>query len=234
MLLTTLKLVSVATALFLGKGGELPPPPPVMFVDSDNDGVDDADDLCPGSDDTVDLNANDIPDCDETAGPNLMFDTASSIANATVQGNSVGSYSWTDGAGWSGSGSLQVASNLGNVTPGMSVCLNVPVFYETFELWFQARTAWTASALVYAEVREYDGKGCTGQTGIGGNYATIGTAGVSSSPWPIFSHDVALKDSTRSVRMVLTMGTSEPWIIDNILLLPVLESEGEGDPPPMD
>ncbi|MCA9494571.1 MAG: hypothetical protein KC621_31805 [Myxococcales bacterium] len=39
---------------------------PVFDGDVDGDGVPDADDLCPWDDDTVDLDANGHPDCDET------------------------------------------------------------------------------------------------------------------------------------------------------------------------
>ena len=237
MLLTTIKLVGVsALLLFVGEGegeGEGDSPPVVESVDSDGDGVDDADDLCPGSDDTVDLNSNDVPDCDETAGPNLMFDTAGSVGNATIHPNSVGSHGSMDAMGWSGSGGLWLTSSLANITAAMSVCVNVPVFYDTFELWFQSRTAWTPNAPAYAEIRQYTGKGCTGSSGINGNYVNLGNGGTSNVPWPTYSHEVPLLTSTRSVLVGITMGTDQPWTIDNILLLPIIEALGNDDPPVM-
>jgi hypothetical protein len=224
----------IAVALLMSGDGEAPE----SFVDSDNDGVQDFDDLCPGSDDTVDLNTNDIPDCSETFGPNLMFDDEQSIDAMTIAPTSNGIWvGWDighDGNGWSESGSLWLYSFIAQFGSMASVCVDVPLYYDYLGLWYHARTAGPSpdmtAVLVY---HEYDAKGCAGQATI----TTVYPGVIESSyqiPWAVLHDELDLAGATRSVLVDFIATTDDPWMIDNILLLPRIASEQDDGPPPQD
>lgn len=73
--------------------------------DADGDGVPNAADLCPGSDDSVDLDGNGAADCVETFVSDAGFDAAGSTAQWVHVNQTVG-WSSDDGNGYASSGSM--------------------------------------------------------------------------------------------------------------------------------
>jgi hypothetical protein len=231
---TSLTIIALSLLMF-GDGGEDPD-----FVDSDNDGVQDVDDLCPGSDDTVDLNVNDIPDCSETIGPNLMFDDEPSIDAMTFAANTVGGWvPWThspsigyDGNDYSESGTLVLYSTILNFGSAASVCVNVPLYFDYLGVWYQGRGGLfdRDAVLVY---HEYGAKDCIGPATITTVYPGTLESGY-HMPWPVLDDELELAASTRSVLIDFIATDNEVWFLDNILLLPRMASEQDDDPPSQD
>jgi hypothetical protein len=203
--------------------------------DLDDDGVPDLDDLCPGSDDTVDLNGNDVPDCSETWANDLMFDDAQSVnAMIHVPPTDVG---WTstsnvhDGNGYSESGALVVFSVSPGVPSQVSVCIDIPLAYDYLGVWYHA--VGTSSVPTVLNYHQYTGKHCTGAVSTTTSYPGDIYAS-SATPWHVV-HDpdeVHLGGSTMSVMIDFGVLSDDPWVIDNVLLLPRMATAN--DEPPAD
>ncbi|MEM7152019.1 MAG: hypothetical protein AAF799_04215 [Myxococcota bacterium] len=237
MTLTVSKIATVAMVLMMGRGGGTSAPETV-FTDSDGDGVQDADDLCPGSDDTVDLDGNDIADCSETLAPEFMFDSPADVAGATLGSHTLASFSPSDGGGYSGSGSMRLVSNAGSVTSAAFVCVNIMPWEDEVEMWFNVTTGWSPGSQVRTGYRYFNGSDCSGSISLFSWGSSVGTTGASSgAPWPTFSDQRALPNGTRSVQIGITVPTTQPdgdpWYLDNLLVRGVTESESWEGPPGM-
>jgi hypothetical protein len=124
--LPTLSLVAAPVA-FAGKQ-----PPNTIWVDGDGDGVHDSVDVCPGSDDTVDLDGNDSPDCAQTWVEGGTFDSTDDLDHWDEWMPWTHGSTWgllpDDGNGFASSDSVQLYlaapyANHGHIS---STCIAVP------------------------------------------------------------------------------------------------------------
>lgn len=189
--------------------------------DADGDGVGNAADLCPGSDDSVDLDGNGTADCAETFVSDAGFDAAGSTAQWVHAGQTVG-WSSDDGSAYAQSGSMPLDIGPGAV-PSWELhgdCLSVDP-----STWHILLAQWDLSAPggatdAWFMVWEYADAACTSVVTIRTvEHLTAPTAGFET-----VGGDFVTKPSTRAVHVAIfnrAPGTGQDPVqlrVDNILL----------------
>ena len=195
------------------------------LADTDNDGVVDVLDMCPGSDDSVDLDQNNVADCSETLALGAHFDDSGELqywTTGSVAGTSIG-WTSTDGSGYSASGSLGIGA-VSNGSSGRSTKNDcIPVQPATaYNVLLQAKSqTLSSSQKTRVEVWEYSSSDCSSYSGRSWidwydafSWKTIGDRWLTGS-------------STRGVQVVVYVDhATDPnythWVwIDNLLVSPV-------------
>jgi len=138
-------------------------------TDTDGDGVFDPWDMCPGTDDSVDLDGNYVPDCTETLAAGAHFDDSGDLqywTTGAVAGTSIG-WTSTDGNGYAPSGSLGIGA-VSNQSSGRSTRSDcIPVSSATsYNVLLQAKSqTLSSSQKTRVEVWEYSTSDCSAYIG---------------------------------------------------------------------
>ena len=197
--------------------------------DTDGDGVVDGLDMCPGTDDSVDLDGNGVADCSETLAAGAHFDDSGDLqywTTGAVAGTSIG-WTATDGGGYSASGSLGIGA-VSNQSSGRSTHNDcIPVQPATpYNVLMQAKSqTLSSSQKTRVEVWQYSNADCSGYLGR----SWVDTYGAFS--WKTLGSRWLTGSSTHSIQVVVyvdhaTDPTYTHWVwIDNLLVSPVSSKE---------
>lgn len=201
-----------------------------ITADTDGDGVWDTQDLCPGSDDTVDIDIDGIADCDQNLLEGPMFDDAT---DASAWAGDFVFDAGIDAQGFAGSGSLNLDYDAiaGHATSRCVVASGSTDYVYMLEMDF-VKEGYPAA---YLFVLEYTDSSCgwnSGQTLT--HQQTSSTSG-----WAVVDGSFTTAASTRAVKVVVVnnrVGSSNwPLMqVDNILLHERAEDLGDDGEPGRD
>lgn len=212
-LLAAAALALPATALAGGEtkaGGSI-------WSDADGDGVHDSQDLCDGSDDTVDLDADGTADCSQSFLGTGPFDSSSDVAAWWFDG----SFDSTDAEGYAGSGSMDLGTGWFATAASMSPCVAVDPS-TPHELLLQVDVAnATANPNLYVQVWEDTQSDCSGST-LG--QTTLDQVLADTGGWTVIGGRFTTSSQTRGVQVFVAnlrpqnaTTETEAWL-DNVLL----------------
>lgn len=167
-------------------------------ADSDGDTVCDAQDVCPGLDDRVDLDANSVPDCKENLLTNGQF--ASDAAGWLAESSSGLAHDTDDALSSASSGSAKLTHATVTTVPtvvGSSQCVQVQSG-QVYVLYAQLRVV-DANSKGYSggvNVKWYASKDCKGATaGVDNSVLWFGAS------WTTKQHEVTAKGASARVRL---------------------------------
>lgn len=186
-----------------------------LWSDSDGDGVHDSLDLCPGTDDDVDLDADGAADCSQTFVGTGAFD---SFAEGSAW---LGSNAWTstqDGNGYAPSGALNLSTTT-MLAHGLSPCVAVSSNTQ-HELLAQVYAFnGTQPVDVKLQVWEYADTTCSSSSPAS---TPIDQITSNTNGWSVMGGRFLMGTGTGSVRVVVVNSpvstTMTDVYFDNILL----------------
>ena len=231
-------LAAVLTASFILPVSAFAGKQSSITLDDDGDGVINAWDMCPGSDDTVDLDGNLVSDCTETLAAGPSFNNSGDLQYWQVSNSNGSSMGWTptDGSGYANSGSfgLGVSNQPGTNVSTMTWSDCIPVNSHTqYNVLMQAKSQTLASGhKTQVEFWEYDSSSCAPNDFTGRRRVTS----YGAFSWKTIGSQFLTDNSTRGVRVgiVITQTGSNTtthyaWV-DNVLVSPISgKTEGPGE-----
>jgi hypothetical protein len=187
-------------------------------MDTDGDGVDDLFDVCPGSDDTVDLNLDGTPDCAQSMIPRSPIDSYSDTTFWTPYNGTFSGFSGVDAKGYLGSGSLRNESTApGGGVVGHRICVRIaPPYGDDLSVWLQGGHIGSGTLNAVTRLQEFSSSNCT----LGAGAIHQDAYQVPAGSFEESRLATRLRSSTRSVQLTVESNTfQQQFLVDNILML---------------
>lgn len=202
-----------------------------LAADADRDQVQDVDDLCPWSDDKIDLNHDGIADCAQSLIPGSPIDDLADVGFWTPMSGTFSDFDGFDLGAYRYSGSMAAEYyGLGSASVGHSICIPIGPPYGgngTVGVWLQSTIDGAANATAVTELRQFTSANCsTGNVATGSLTYTAQPNAISVS-----SASSPLDTSTRSVMVLAYAATADTFLVDNVLVLRAVGSTGPGGDP---